>query len=138
LGTNSPFVLRIARPSGILELHGTSMEDWQLGVETVGKAQERRRQRQACRSGRCGWKASLFIGEIIGLEGIQLDALGLDIPSAELQIVITSDPGQARRGTPVRVFSKCRTTNTKIATASSEPSCRRDQQSTILVYVQES
>jgi len=70
------------------------------------------------------------------LERIQLDSLGLDKPAAQLYVVLPSQPGQARRDTPVRVFPKSSTANAEISAAAatsfeasptSQSICRRPQ-----------
>ena len=79
--------------------------------------------------------SSLFIAEGIRLKSVQLDALGVYVPESGLNVVLAYQPDQVRRKTPVRVFAKRRTANTKIAVAPVGPVGKRNQKTTILVDV---
>src|SRR5437870_1555211 len=107
------------------------MRYWQLRAKAIGKSQERRRQRQSGRSR--SWTGCLTVGKRIGLEGIQLNSLGFDIPTAHLHIVMASNPSQTGSRAPVRVLAKCRTANAKIAAAAGVPVCQAHEQAFVLV-----
>src|SRR5262249_53631140 len=79
-----------------------------------------------------------FVVEGIRLEGVQLDALGFDVPETGLDVVVAFQPYQVWSHAPVRVFPRRRASYAEIAVAAIAPVGEGDEQATVLVYVPKS
>jgi hypothetical protein len=97
------------------------VQDRQLRIEVVRKAQQRRRQRQPRRAGRGRGIARLFVSEGVTLKCIQLNSLGLDVPRAHFEIVVAMNPGKVRRDTPVRILAQGLTADAEVGAAAGGP-----------------
>ena len=112
------------------------MKNRQLRRETVGKAEQRRSQRQArVVNARI---ARLLVAKGVGLERVELDAFGRNVPEAGLDIVPAFQPAQVRSHAPVRVLTRRGPANAKIVIAAVGPVAQGHQQALVLVDVEES